>query len=152
MKPKTLVVSLLGFVFSVAVFFIFASCDTVTPKIQGTWVNSQYDGMLTQPLGDKYPAKQVFSGYSGESVLVKIFDTYDDTAPLNRVSADVTFELTDSEGNKYFKLWSSGLYDSRYTLFKVHADYQTLEANGYFAEYPTQISPDGPYYAIWYRP
>jgi hypothetical protein len=148
MKHKTLVVSLLGFVFSVVVFFIFISCEIIPPTLEGTWVNSQY---VEVDNIQHYPSKQIFSLYVDKSVWIAVFDHPDDPAPLHQEELTVTCELTDSEGNKYFKFWSYWLY-SGYTLLNVHADNQTLEGNSNSVDYPTEINPDGSHYLIWYRP
>jgi hypothetical protein len=159
MKTVKLFISTIAYIFSVAIIFIFASCVNIQPTLEGDWVNSDYDGATIDPFVIEYPAKQFFYGLHAKSasglmgVYVDIYRYHDDTEPVEQAFYTyVTFILTDTQGNKYYKLQDTRLYSGRYTLLMVSEDNNTLEANGREDVYPTSIDPYGSYYAIWHRP
>jgi len=126
---------------------ISAQCDNgVTPSYIGTWINPDYDGGV----GDS--GKMVITHVSGDDYLCTMYVNHDDTVPEQTVPFTITNEWTDSEGNLFGESISyPGDPPVMYSLFKIHADNQTMEGNVSDIDYPTEIDPAGEDYFIMYR-
>ena len=135
------------FLLVAAVIFISASCDNgaSTMSMTGTWINSDYDGGAEGNSG-----KIVVAHVDGNDYTWTMYVNHDDTE--GTVSFTITEESTDSEGNHFFKAVSyPGDPAIYYSYSKVHADGQTMEGNASETGYPTEISPTGEEYFIYYR-
>jgi hypothetical protein len=147
MKTRTLIFICISLVVASAIL-MSASCDNgVTPSMLGTWVNSDYDGGVSENGG-----KVVIAHVSGNDYTWTIYANHDDTVPEMTVSFTVTSETTDSGGNLIVETIAyPGDPEYIYSLSKVHADNQTLEYNASEVGYPTEIDPAGGDYGIYYR-
>lgn len=152
MKNRTFV-AIPIIVLAVVVILIFASCDNaVTPLFEGTWVNSDYDGMLGGPIGEGFAAKMVIKHIDGNDYTCDLYTNHDETTSTQTVLFTVTNEWTDSEGNLFIEALTTIEPDHPdiYGLSKLHADNQTMETNSSLETYPTEIDPAG-WYGIYYR-
>ncbi len=108
MKTRTVVVIPI-FIFVVVAIFFFVSCTTtgsgdgngpvtpgVTPTYDGTWVNSDYDGISGVGEGGN-PAKAVIIDIGGDDYTVEVYFNHDDTVPQSTFTITLTDAWTDSE-------------------------------------------------------
>jgi hypothetical protein len=128
-------------------FFLLTGCPTapvVTPTIVGTWVNSDYNG-LEGPY-----AKMEYIDTGAGTYTIKMFINDTDTLPDITGTGTKTEEWTDSEGNLFLKI-EMDIGTTLYALMKIHANNQKLEGVSSDSDYPTEVDPLHPTYAIYDR-
>jgi hypothetical protein len=116
----------------------------------GTWVNKEYEGRIDL-------SAKIVSDSAGKGLN---FEHLSDSQPSEEFEYAVTEAWTDSDGNHWYKTrWTNRSYPvlpqnpvyKGFSLIRINPSGSVYEEVYSMAQYPTELSPIGGTYGIWYR-